>query len=271
MSCKKCKTSKCTCEVTTCINPLIYLIKNVFSLVGTDTNNLIPLEGLLKISKQNNRSFGKVAIEKEVAAAAQFDSVAAIGNSRDQRYILDLPTALVEVLLSGISISNNKNFCCPDCANGIYFLGSAEGFVDLYNALDGSTTRICCVEHASTVETWIEVEEVTGGEIPCCKTDFSDAFEQWTNAANSSSANFYLDDILALGVIESSSFNGYSGLGILFNYLQLNHPELTGEDYLNILGVIVNLGLVIQCDGCEMVMAQTETYLKWWEANQIIP
>ena len=67
---------------------------------------------------------------------------------------------------------------------------------------------------------------------------------------------------MATGNEESSSFNGYSGLGILFNYLQLNHPELTAEDYLNILGVIVNLGIVIQCNGCEMIISSTDTYIQ---------
>ena len=262
MSCKKCKTSKCTCETNICINPLIYWIKTVFSLVGTDSDNDIPLEVLQKISKQNNRIFGKQAFLPEAKAAAAY-----MGDGESLRYILDLPTALVEVLLGGISISNNKNLCCPDCTNGVYFLGSAEQFLDLYNGLLNSQTKICCIEHASTLSTWTTVLDELNTELPCCKTDFADAFELWVNASSSSSANFYLDDILTLGVFESSSFNGYSGLGILFNYLQLNHPELTSEDYLNILGVIVNLGLVVQCDGCEIVLGSTEQYLKWWESN----
>ena len=124
------------------------------------------------------------------------------------------------------------------------------------------TTKICCLDHASTVQTWADVLGVLKNQYECCNTDFNEIVQQWFNASSSTSVNFYLDDILKTGILESSSFNGYSGLGILFNYLQLNHPELTTEDYLNILGVIVNLGIVIQCNGCEMLIVSTETYIQ---------
>ena len=52
MSCKKCKTNKCECEVTTCINPLIYMIKDAFSLVETSTNNLAAMTILSEIYLQ---------------------------------------------------------------------------------------------------------------------------------------------------------------------------------------------------------------------------
>lgn len=243
MSCKKCNSTKCTCSTNICINPLVYAIKSVFSLVGTDSDNDQVLAILSGITKDG--SPGSLPVP--------FD--------------LNLSEALVEVLNNGISISNNKNLCCPDCKNGIYFLGGAENFKTLHLSLLNSTIRICCLEHASTIETWLKVLEETENQYKCCDTDFNEVVQQWFNASSSTSVNFYLDDILTIGVLESSSFNGYSGLGILFNYLQLNHPELTAEDYLNILGVIVNLGIVIQCDGCEMIIASVETYLKWTEAT----
>ncbi len=237
MSCKKCNTNKCTCEVTTCINPLIYMFKGMFSLVGTESDNLLVLEIL-----------GSISNSEEPTVSPTFT--------------LDITTALIETLTGGISISNNKNLCCSDCKNGVYFLGGAQNFIELHTALNLTTTRICCLEHASTVQTWINVLAETNNQYGCCNTDFNEAVQQWFSASSSTSVNFYLDDILTLGILESSSFNGYSGLGILFNYLQLSHPELTAEDYLNILGVIVNLGIVIQCNGCEMIIASTDTYMQ---------
>lgn len=268
MGCKKCKTNKCTCEVTTCINPLIYMMKGVFSLVGTDSDNLTVLEILSKISKEGEDGFiknpiGDVAVNPGVGIKYPVDA-----NPVDKLgFTLDVTTALIETLSGGISISNNKNLCCPDCKNGIYYLGGAEQFLMVQQFLLGSRIRICCLEHATTIDTWLKVLEATQDQYSCCNTDFNEAIQQWFDASSSSSANFYLDDLFQIGILESSSFNGYSGLGILFNYLQLNHPELTAEDYLNILGVIVNLGLVIQCNGCEMIMASSETYLKWVEAT----
>ena len=262
MSCKKCKTSKCTCAVTTCINPLIYMIKGVFSLMGTDSTNLKVLEIRAKISKRNSKSRPALGKARE-ALAANLNAEANAAFDAESTFSLDLTDALIEALTAGIIISNNKNLCCPDCKRGVYFLGSAEGFL----ILDESNVTFCCLEHLSSVETWLTVLESLGGtDIPCCHTDFNEAVQQWIESSSSSSANFYLDDLIDLGILESSSFNGYSGLGILFNYLQLTHPELTDEDYLNILGVIVNLGIVIQCNDCEMIISSTETYLKWAEA-----
>lgn len=237
MSCKKCKTNKCTCEVTTCINPLIYMIKETLALVGTETSNLSAMTTLSEI-------------------AVNFP----IPKPTPDKYTYTLSLALTQVLSYGISISNNKNLCCPDCKNGVYFLGGAQNFIDLYAALSLTTTRICCLEHTSTLETWMTVLTETNDEYACCNTDFNEVVQQWFSASSSSTAYFNLDDVLKTGVLESSSFNGYSGLGILFNYLQLSHPELTAEDYLNILGVIVNLGIVIQCNGCEMTIASTNVY-----------
>jgi len=254
MGCKKCNTNKCTCEVTTCINPLIYMMKGVFSLVGTDSANIGILEYLTSISKDggNATPFPKTPVNAAMDKAG---------------FTLDLTTALIETLMQGVSISNNKNICCPDCKNGIYFLGGGASFSNLYSSISNSKTRICCLEHAASIPAWLRLKENIGTDFACCDTDFNEAFELWVAASSSSSAYFYLDDILANGVFESSSFNGYSGLGILFNYLQLSHPELTSEDYLNILGVIVNLGFVIQCNGCELVMASTDQYVKWWSTN----
>lgn len=268
MSCKKCNTNKCTCEVTTCINPLIYMFKGIFSLVGTESDNIFILEILANISNGGGKGdvafpkdqIGEAAVNAEVGIKKPIDANP-IGPIRTLKFTLDLTTALIEALTAGISISNNKNLCCPDCKNGVYFLGGAQNFIDLYAALSLTTTRICCLEHASTVQTWMNVLAETNDQYACCNTDFNEAVQQWFSASSSTSVNFYLDDILATGVLESSSFNGYSGLGILFNYLQLSHPELTAEDYLNILGVIVNLGIVIQCNGCEMIIASTDTYI----------
>lgn len=281
MGCKKCNTSKCTCEVTTCINPLIYMMKGVFSLVGTESDNLLVLEILASISKGGGLvKFpidGPIRVPIKTTTTASTGTAADTGVNAKVGFTLDITTALIETLTAGISISNNKNLCCPDCKNGVYFLGGARNFVYLYTTLTGglaaakvetktlaaplTKTRICCLEHASTVQTWMDVVTIIGDQYSCCNTDFNEAVQQWFNASSSTSVNFYLDDILEIGILESSSFNGYSGLGILFNYLQLSHPELTTEDYLNILGVIVNLGIVIQCNGCEMIISSTDTYI----------
>jgi len=52
------------------------------------------------------------------------------------------------------------------------------------------------------------------------------------------------------GFFETSSYNGYSGMGILYNYLQLNKPTLSEIDYLNMLGILTKVGFKITCVDC---------------------
>jgi hypothetical protein len=167
----------------------------------------------------------------------------------------------------GLSVSN-KNMCCPDCVNGIYYLGEADSLSNIIQDFSGGATNVCCVDHASSPEIWTTFQNAIGVNLPCCNTDFNIAVEEWSNTSSDTSPNYNLSDIFLKGIFESSSFNGYSGLGILFNYLQLNHPELTSEDYLEILGSIVKNGLVIQCYGCEIIIAGSNTYLRWWKNTQ---
>lgn len=239
MSCSTCKTEKCTCATSLCTNPLIYIFKDVFSLVGTTSDND---SSWLLLSDISNSPV--------IVPSTPFNHT--------------LESALIQVLSSGISISNNSLLCCPDCQSGLYSTGNVN--VALLLAHPINRGDICCIEHQSSFSSWVKFLEswylVNQNEPKCCDTDFAEAIQLWNNACSSSSAYFYLDTILDLGVLEASSFGGYSGLGILFNYLQLNHPELTPEDYLNILGIIANIGITIRCMGCSIYLSSTDTYLK---------
>ena len=64
-------------------------------------------------------------------------------------------------------------------------------------------------------------------------------------------AYFNPETLLNAGAFESSSYSGYSGLGIVLDYLELNHTALTATDYLNLLGVILKLGFVVSCEGAD--------------------
>jgi len=101
-------------------------------------------------------------------------------------------------------------------------------------------------------------------KIKCCDTDFNEVVTEWIEASSSTSVNYVLDIVIAEGIFESSSFNGYSGLGILFNYLQLNHPELTADDYLDILGTIMQEGIIVYCADCSISISSELAY----EENQ---
>ena len=241
MSCTKCNSNKCSCETTLCVNPLIFMIKEALSLVGTDGN----------ISLMNNYTTTMTNISKN-------SSYVHTGN------IYDLPLALVSVLSKGISISNNTNLCCPDCKSGLYVVGTVSEMLNLLNVQD-YVPKLCCIEHQSSlynwevfVDSWVDVYNT---QPKCCDTDFSDVMKLWTTSANSATGYFYLDELLKTGIFESSSFNTLSGLGILHNYLKTFHTTLVAADYLNILGIIANLGLVVECNNCSITISDIQTFI----------
>ena len=266
MSCIKCNTSKCTCETTLCINPLIYMMESVFSLIGTTSQNILPVKILEEIKnvKLLNRAIDSVYTPGLPLIKLPTDSTAAVSDIKLLGLIYDLPTALISVLTSGISVSNNKNLCCPDCKSGLYTIGNLESMTALMETV---SPELCCVEHMSSLQTWTSFsstwKEKYGIDPKCCNTEFSDVIELWINASSSSNSNFYLDDVINTGIFETSSFNGLSGLGILFNYLQLSYPTLTADDYLNILGIISSLGVVVSCDKCAMTISNISTYINY--------
>lgn len=243
MSCSKCKTSQCTCETSLCVNPLIYMIKEAFSLVGTDgstssINNAVNV--LNDISKDNSYSYS--------------------GN------VYDISLALVSVLINGISVSNNESICCPDCTNGIYVIGNRNVMGDLIGNVPAP--KLCCVEHQSSLLIWNSFLTQWGtvynnSTIKCCDTDFSEVIKLWLASSNSADANFYLSELIERGIFESSSFNGMSGLGILYTYIKTLHSDFTAADYLNILGVITNLGVVVECKDCSIKIASGKTFTEF--------
>ena len=174
----------------------------------------------------------------------------------------NLPTVISDVLTGGISISNNKNLCCPDCSAGIYYLGNAAEFISIFNADQVNKPNPCCIEHYSSAAVWQSILDLNV-TTNCCDTDFSQAVQNWISESATTSVAFDLDTVVNGGIIESSSFGGYSGLGIIFDFLKLNHPELTATDYLNIFGSIMNEGLVVSCKGCEIFISSAATYIQY--------
>lgn len=173
---------------------------------------------------------------------------------------LSLVNTLTDTLQNGLSISNNEKFCCPDCKDGVYFVGNSTQFALLYTKLTQPNFKLCCQEHLAPAENWNFFQNIKGFDLDCCETDFNQAIQLWLNASALTNSITDLNTIIANGIYESSSFNEYSGMGILFNYLQLNNPELTEDDYLNILNIITTIGIVIECDDCRILIISQSVY-----------
>jgi hypothetical protein len=137
--------------------------------------------------------------------------------------------------LFNFSLTNSGKLCCPDCKNGIYYLGNKVDFASLVN----ENAKFCCIEYIGTgISTTLN----------CCGTDFLNSIQNWLEFLGTTGFSF--SDVN--NVVESSSFNGFSGLGLMFDYLQLNQPNLDPTIYLFIITAILYYGVVIECVGCKM-------------------
>jgi len=244
MACVSCKTEKCSCSALICTNPLIYLIKDAMALVGTKSIDYTIVTTLNTLT---------TPITTVVPSAP---------------YQLTLPQALVKLLRDGINISTNKELCCPDCSSKINIFGNFARMTEQITAYGlQSANKLCCFEHQSSDASATSIDSlwVTQSTTPvkCCNTDFSDVIQQWITSASyittgAYTALFYLDSLIGpptgtgAGFFETSSYNGFSGIGLLYNYLQLNAPTLTQIDYLNILGILSTYGVKIECTGCSI-------------------
>jgi len=242
MSCNKCKDSKCTCAATICENPLLYAMKEAFSLVGTTCADAKVVSEYALIIEQGTPP-----------SAVPFTHT--------------IDTALVSVLVNGISVTNSTDICCPDCKSDLYFIVDNAEITNFLNEATDNWLKICCLEHEASVSTWKTIkalyETKSGGAVvKCCNTDFNDKISRWTSLSIATDAYFNPETLLNSGAFESSSFSGYSGLGIILDYLELNKTDLTATDYLNILGIILKLGFVVSCEGadCNVQISAMKVY-----------
>ena len=151
-----------------------------------------------------------------------------------------------------LSMTNSGTLCCPDCKNGIYYLGNQ----DYFNQIVKAGENVCCVEYLG-----LDANSPKG--VKCCDTDFLSAVQNWIKQLSNydlMNSSFSLGDLNS--IVESSSFNGYSGLGIVLNFLQLNYPNLDPVLYILFIGVILTYGIVIKCEGCKISFYTAQTYLE---------
>lgn len=230
------------CNIPTpCTNPLVFLIKEVF---------------------------GKVS--DGVSVAASLDT------------ILD----------SGISITSSSKFCCPDCntPHGFYYLGLVNPFLDLIeleglgntaptNSVDSNNgvqfdinrRYRCCVNYQLPIERRIGYFQAFKPDVDqleinlsfdktpsCCSTDFSDAVQELVLITGADNA------VIQAGLIEASTFNGKSGLGIMLKFLKTISPALSKSDLSAFFIQLLSRGVVVVCDECTtfiMTVQQYDMYL----------
>ncbi|MEY2701965.1 MAG: hypothetical protein RLY43_598 [Bacteroidota bacterium] len=205
---------------------------------------------------------------------------------------VSITASLDTILTAGIAITSSSNFCCPDCnsQNGFYYLGVLEKFQDLVSLaglgntaptnnvdsnnnvpFDANCKYRCCVNYQLGIESKIGYnqmfkptpEQLNLGmnfdKTPvCCSTDFTTSLQELLNYVAS-------DNVVINGsLIEASTFNGKSGLGVLVKYLKSASPAISKVDLTNFFGYLLSEGLIVTCDGCTtyiMTVSQYNMYL----------
>lgn len=210
---------------------------------------------------------------------------------------------LDRILDKGV-VFNNCNLCCPSC-EAIYSLSSAETMLKLFEAINyaggGGVVPAtpqplsaqnfyegepCCFNIYASVETYnkVAIAIYPSIELISCCNGFSECVDEvicWITEGVYGPTD-KIDRILDLGLSEFSGIgNGCDNdssqlcylLDLLKEYLSKLGQDKPTYTRLLILEQIINKGITISCnkDTGEIVIASTETWLKYAEAIDFIP
>lgn len=130
-------------------------------------------------------------------------------------------------------VENNCAPCCIDCGE-IYVLASVETYLKLWESLGGEPgcDNKCCSN------TCINDLKIIVGD---------DAFEY----------------LLDKGFTEYSTINGKSYLCDILEYAKNNNAS--AQDVFELVNVLLDVGIVIYCDGKSKITASIETFLLYAE------
>ena len=158
---------------------------------------------------------------------------------------------------------NTKNLCCPDCPTencgaGIYFLGTYEKFELFVEALEASNKQVnlCCTNYLMGNSNYSGAQTFYskfGCELYSCCNDFNSSFmneflSQLILIAGINSL-IVVNDLIESGIIEYSTINGHSSLGILLECAN-KLPVIFRPSFLQITR---NYAIIISCD-CQQDM-----------------
>lgn len=153
-------------------------------------------------------------------------------------------------LNEGLVLTHSGDLCCPDCIDpeGYYFLGGMAPYTSLIEGI--VTPYPCCVNRSLTAVGNDAFDALVGPGSVCCDTDFSEAI--------------CILRMLGVGyndMVEASSFNSLSGLGIFLNYADIE--GIDNAQVLLFLNAIITEGLVIRCTGCQIFIGSVSAFLTY--------
>lgn len=155
----------------------------------------------------------------------------------------DVLASITSTLNSGVII-NECNLCCPDCPAGPYVLGTTVNFINVYDYLGPQATWKCCLNVDSSLQAYGTFLTATSATTwtKCC-TSFSDCTTSISKAITD------YPSLLTEGILEYGTIADDTTLCIILDTLQALTPSLTPTELGNLIQEILDLGIVVQCNG----------------------
>jgi hypothetical protein len=179
----------------------------------------------------------------------------------------------LDTLLNKGALYINCHLCCPNCGN-TYFFGNADRFVFFGNRefeyIPGDPIEFikpeCCVSIEGTQEIKDYITEAFSVDFNECTNSFSTCLQQIETYIGAS----YYQQLLAIGITEYSTVKGNTILCSLLQELQKS-PVYSPLLVFNVLHIILNRGLVVHCDGSNVLVGGLDAYNNYLDAFLPLP
>lgn len=165
---------------------------------------------------------------------------------------------LTNMLQTGLSVSNGDGaYCCPECTEGetkVYFLAGIPKAVQILTDLgykQGDTLN-CCLNISSSISTPAYQYFNDQFTYQCCPNNFSSCVNELTSKLGAACCN----ELQQIGIVEYGTLELTEGspfCSILTNLLKVS-PALSPGEICDIYKEILNTGIIIKCDGCNMTI-----------------
>lgn len=187
-----------------------------------------------------------------------FDYMSEYESSEPKVYLEILQLTLINGLIFD---NSNGEYCCPDncTGNNFYYISDYDRFGDYYQSYF-STEVIditnCCLNHILTSESYLKYQDLTDlgyqfQPVTCCNS-FEPCTEKFSHVISTKNP---------LTVIELSTINGFSPWCDIID--RITGLPYNDYDQIDILYGLLGVSLVIGCEGDNMFIGSTETYVNW--------
>lgn len=172
---------------------------------------------------------------------------------------------LTNMLQTGMSLSNGDgSYCCPTCiekdGSKVYFIAGIPRAIQILTDLGYQLgdTLPCCTNISSVTSTAAYSYFNSLYTYECCPNNFTACVNELTSKLGAACCN----ELQQIGIVEYGTLDLTESSPfcfILTNLLKVT-PTLTSEEICAIYKEILDIGIVIKCDGCTTTIEKGPDY-----------